>query len=94
MDLSLLYIVPPSLIDSISSFGVYIYTKAMVEGSDFKSWQWIDSYCIGKASIAELSEAINSKFRWYQNAQVCYAYLPNVPAIKYLDHYRDDSESR
>lgn len=33
-------------------------------------------------------------FRWYQNAQVCYAYLSDVPAIEGLDHYRKDSEFR
>ncbi len=26
----------------------------------------------------ELSEAINSMFRWYQDAEVCYAYLSDV----------------
>ncbi|KAI7159613.1 hypothetical protein KC349_g4003 [Hortaea werneckii] len=36
---------------------------------------WIDTCCIDKTSSAELSEAINSMFFWYQRAQVCYAYL-------------------
>jgi hypothetical protein len=46
-------------------------------------WQyaWIDTCCIDKSSSAELSEAINSMFRWYENATVCYAYLPDVIAI-------------
>lgn len=35
--------------------------------------------CIDKTSSAELSEAINSMFSWYQNAAVCYAYLSDVP---------------
>jgi hypothetical protein len=39
---------------------------------------WVDSCCIDKSSSAELSEAINSMFRWYQNAKICYAYLPDV----------------
>jgi hypothetical protein len=34
--------------------------------------------CIDKTSSAELSEAINSMFRWYQKAQVCYVYLTDV----------------
>jgi hypothetical protein len=33
-------------------------------------------------------------FGWYQNAQVCYAYLSDVPARENLDHYRDNSEFR
>src|SRR5450432_4354296 len=47
-------------------------------------WQyvWIDSCCIDKSSSAELSEAINSMFRWYRDAQVCYAYLGDVPGTR------------
>lgn len=40
---------------------------------------WVDTCCINKSSSAELSEAINSMFRWYQKAQRCYAYLSDVP---------------
>jgi hypothetical protein len=39
---------------------------------------WIDTCCIDKTSSAELSEAINSMYRWYQGAAVCYAYLEDV----------------
>lgn len=42
-------------------------------------WVWIDTCCIDKTSSAELSEAINSMFAWYAEAQVCYAYLDDVP---------------
>ncbi|KUJ17277.1 HET-domain-containing protein [Mollisia scopiformis] len=41
-------------------------------------WAWVDTCCIDKTSSAELSEAINSMFRWYQKAQVCYVYLSDV----------------
>lgn len=41
-------------------------------------WVWVDTCCIDKSSSAELSEAINSMFRWYQNARICYAYLTDV----------------
>jgi hypothetical protein len=37
-----------------------------------------NSCCIDKTSTAELSEAINSMFRWYREARVCYAYLTDV----------------
>ncbi|KAK4247328.1 hypothetical protein C7999DRAFT_14657, partial [Corynascus novoguineensis] len=33
-----------------------------------------------KSSSAELSEAINSMFRWYRDAEVCYASLSDVDA--------------
>jgi hypothetical protein len=39
---------------------------------------WIDTCCIDKSSSAELSEAINSMFRWYHKAARCYAYLSDV----------------
>lgn len=39
---------------------------------------WVDSCCIDKSSSAELSEAINSMFRYYQDAEICYAYLADV----------------
>ncbi|KAH7403111.1 heterokaryon incompatibility protein-domain-containing protein [Cadophora sp. MPI-SDFR-AT-0126] len=40
---------------------------------------WIDSCCINKANHTELSEAINSMFRWYRDAKRCYVYLSDVP---------------
>ena len=40
---------------------------------------WIDSCCIDKTSSSELSEAINSMYAWYEGADVCYAYLADVP---------------
>ncbi|KAI8660251.1 HET domain-containing protein [Fusarium keratoplasticum] len=39
---------------------------------------WIDTCCIDKSSSAELSEAINSMFKWYQDAVICYAFLSDV----------------
>lgn len=38
-------------------------------------YAWIDTCCIDKSSSAELSEAINSMFAWYEGAAVCYAWL-------------------
>jgi len=45
---------------------------------DGYQWLWVDTCCIDKRSSAELSEAINSMYRWYEYAQVCYAYLHDV----------------
>jgi len=39
---------------------------------------WVDTCCIDKSSSAELSEAINSMFRWYREAARCYVYLSDV----------------
>jgi hypothetical protein len=41
---------------------------------------WIDTCCIDKTNNIELSEAINSMFRCYQEAKVCFAYLADVPS--------------
>ncbi|KAF2033157.1 HET-domain-containing protein [Setomelanomma holmii] len=41
---------------------------------------WMDSCCIDKRSSAELSEAINSMFRYYSDAEECLIYLSDVPA--------------
>ncbi|KAI1429098.1 heterokaryon incompatibility protein-domain-containing protein [Xylaria sp. FL1777] len=49
--------------------------QALIDGLN---WAWVDTCCIDKTSTAELSEAINSMFRWYSNAKVCYAYLADV----------------
>ena len=53
---------------------------------------WIDTCCIDKRSSAELSEAINSMYRWYANSKVCYAHLhdvsePSFPTKLNLDKY-------
>ncbi|KAI6007852.1 hypothetical protein EDC04DRAFT_935799 [Pisolithus marmoratus] len=42
---------------------------------------WIDTCCIDKRSNAELSEAINSMYRWYRNSKKCYACLSDVDEL-------------
>ncbi|KAF2136137.1 uncharacterized protein K452DRAFT_354069 [Aplosporella prunicola CBS 121167] len=39
---------------------------------------WVDTCCINKANKVELSQAINSMFRWYRDATRCYVYLSDV----------------
>lgn len=41
-------------------------------------WIWVDTCCIDKSSSTELSEAINSMFYWYRNAEICLTYLCDV----------------
>ncbi|PBP26575.1 hypothetical protein BUE80_DR002502 [Diplocarpon rosae] len=41
-------------------------------------YAWIDTCCIDKSSSAELTEAINSMYRWYEDAKVCFVYLFDV----------------
>ncbi|KAK4507370.1 hypothetical protein PRZ48_001105 [Zasmidium cellare] len=49
---------------------------------------WIDTCCIDKTSSAELSEAINSMFRYYAESSICYAYLSDV-----VDLYDGEGDS-
>lgn len=41
-------------------------------------WLWIDTVCIDKRDLSELSESLNSMYKWYRDAQVCYAQLSDV----------------
>jgi hypothetical protein len=51
---------------------------------DELDYVWVDTCCIDKTSSAELSEAINSMYRWYQRSAACYVYLSDVqPEITY-----------
>lgn len=49
--------------------------QAMQDGFE---WAWLDTACIDKSSSAELTESLNSMFKWYTNASICYAYLSDV----------------
>lgn len=42
------------------------------------NYVWVDTCCINKESSAELSEAINSMYQWYERAAPCMAYLADV----------------
>ena len=39
---------------------------------------WIDTCCIDKWNLDELSRSINSMFHWYKCAKKCYVFLPDV----------------
>lgn len=41
-------------------------------------WMWIDTCCIDKSSTSELSESLNSMFKWYRDAKLCITYLLDV----------------
>jgi hypothetical protein len=51
------------------------YKQALADRIEYV---WLDTCCIDKTSSSELSEAINSMFRWYAEARLCYAYLSDV----------------
>ncbi|KAH9911305.1 HET-domain-containing protein [Epithele typhae] len=41
-------------------------------------YAWVDTCCINKESSSELSEGINSMFRYYALSDICYVYLSDV----------------
>lgn len=66
-------------------------------GKDGLEYFWIDTCCINKANYTELSQAINSMFRWYQDAARCYVYMSDVlsPVLETNDGWiLDFRESR
>ncbi|KAG9313512.1 hypothetical protein JVU11DRAFT_5838 [Chiua virens] len=42
------------------------------------NYVWLDTCCIDRSNSTELSEVINLMHKWYQQSDVCYAYLHNV----------------
>lgn len=56
----------------------YACNQAVKDGLHYA---WVDTCCIDKTSSAELSEAINSMYRWYYNAVYCYAFLSDAPEV-------------
>ncbi|KAK2605868.1 hypothetical protein QQS21_003708 [Conoideocrella luteorostrata] len=69
--------------DSIRQLRGYdkLQASAGVARASGYSYIWLDTCCIDKTSSAELSEAINSMFSWYQAAEVCLAYLWDVDTV-------------
>jgi hypothetical protein len=58
--------------------------------ADGLQYAWIDTCCIDKTSSAELSEAINSMFQWYERAEKCYAYLVDLEGLESTVSWREN----
>jgi hypothetical protein len=52
---------------------------------------WVDTCCIDKWNRPELSNAINSMFRWYKAAARCYVYLPDVSVSTTAETYKQSA---
>ncbi|OQE17571.1 hypothetical protein PENSTE_c020G06726 [Penicillium steckii] len=65
-----------------------VYQLCSLARADDIEYAWIDTCCIDKTSSEEITEAINSMYVWYEQAQVCYAYLGDVPS----KHQFEDSK--
>lgn len=49
------------------------------------TYAWVDTCCIDKSSSAELTEAINSMYRWYQRSEICYVFISDLPSSASLE---------
>lgn len=66
-------------IDEKSMKGWYKIQKCCEQGIvDGYEWVWVDSCCIDKTSSAELSEAINSMFRWCVLSRNCSSAVQDI----------------
>jgi len=51
------------------------------------NYLWVDTCCIDKESSAELSEAINSMYKWYKHSKICFVYLSDVKETNFGDDF-------
>ncbi|KAI0537703.1 hypothetical protein GGR58DRAFT_513583 [Xylaria digitata] len=72
--------VQEGIIDKPGVGSVKVQGSCRQAKKDGLGYVWVDTCCIDKANLVELSEAINSMFRWYKRASICYAYLSDVPS--------------
>ncbi|KAI0440048.1 heterokaryon incompatibility protein-domain-containing protein [Xylaria telfairii] len=82
----------PSIVDSIISRAGFRKIRdccAKARQSDKLQWAWVDTCCIDKRSSSELSEAINSMFKWYRDAERCYVFLQDVTGPENDPSFRD-----
>lgn len=64
--------------------------RAVLDGLDYV---WVDTCCIDKTNHVELSEAINSMFKWYQDAEVCYVLLSDLEVhLHPVEQSEDETE--
>ncbi|KAK2059173.1 hypothetical protein LY76DRAFT_463118, partial [Colletotrichum caudatum] len=61
-----------------AGFAKIVSTCEMALETEGLGYAWVDTCCIDKNSSAELSEAINSMFKWYRQADVCFVLLSDL----------------
>ncbi|RTE68256.1 hypothetical protein BHE90_017367, partial [Fusarium euwallaceae] len=52
------------------------------------NYVWIDTCCIDKTSSAELTEAINSMYRYYRECEACYSFLSDISSASNFSQSR------
>jgi hypothetical protein len=57
--------------------------KARSHGIEYA---WVDTCCINRSRSEELTEAINSMFRWYRRADACFVYFADLSSNSDIVH--------
>ncbi|KAI1654407.1 HET-domain-containing protein [Daldinia decipiens] len=77
----------PGKVYKENGFGKIVRTCQLAASRGLR-YAWIDTCCIDKSSSAELSEAINSMFKWYMKSAVCFVFLSDLPSeSSFEDHF-------
>lgn len=63
--------------DSKAGYDKFLFCAEQA-GRDHLQYFWVDTCCIDKWNLRELSNATNSMFQWYRNAAKCYVLLTDV----------------
>lgn len=88
----------PEKFDHISQRGLAKIARACsLARKDGIPYIWIDTCCINKgpgSNSSEVSQDINSMFRYYKEAQVCYTFLLDVSDNESERHYDGDNKVR
>lgn len=72
---------PPPWAKSDSAKKVQATCRAVLQRYQEKILHlWLDTVCINKKNLTELSMSINSMYRWYKQAQACFVYLEDFPS--------------
>lgn len=82
-----------ALITSKKGFDKLAKSVQLAQRSGFE-YIWLDTCCIDKTNSAELTEAINSMYQWYETADVCYVYLADVKPAFEEDMHANPSSFR
>jgi hypothetical protein len=69
---------PKTIVGKAKAGFIKIKCCVKLAASEGIPYVWVDTCCIDKTSSADLTESINSMYRWYANAKVCFAYLVDV----------------
>ncbi|KAI1465527.1 heterokaryon incompatibility protein-domain-containing protein [Daldinia caldariorum] len=73
-------------VEKLRGFTKIVKTCQLAKDEHMLKYAWVDTCCIDKTSSAELSEAINCMFRWYQQAAVCFVWLCDM-ALEPIDFW-------